>query len=170
MKKVMVVDGTTLNELKKAFNEDDINLFFGILKNQTVDSDSEQLNGEQSVGGDSNRTKTDATSIMLNERGSRYGKFENQAKVSCKLEEAFFEGLMNNLISSNPEILEDNNLETTFDDLFPPYMKEAIKLILHKIARIANGDPYYDDSWKDIAGYATLVVEILHEREANNGK
>lgn len=168
MKKVLV-DKQTLSELQKAFNEDDINLFFGILKNQTVDENSEQLSGEQSVGGDSNRAETDATSAMLNERGSRYGKFENQAKISCKLEEAFFEGLMNNLISSNPKLLEYGNLEQSFDDLFPPYMKEAIKLILHKIARIANGDPFYDDSWKDISGYATLVVEIL-QKEATNGK
>ena len=41
-------------------------------------------------------------------------------------------------------------------------MLESLTLICHKLARIANGDPFYDDSWKDIAGYSQLVVDILH--------
>jgi hypothetical protein len=39
-------------------------------------------------------------------------------------------------------------------------------MITHKISRILNGDPNYDDSWRDIAGYAMLVVKEL---ERNNG-
>lgn len=39
--------------------------------------------------------------------------------------------------------------------------KEAIHMILHKISRIVNGDPNYDDSWVDISGYATLVVKHI---------
>jgi hypothetical protein len=34
-------------------------------------------------------------------------------------------------------------------------------MILHKIARIVNGDPNWSDSWRDIAGYATLVADRL---------
>ena len=34
-------------------------------------------------------------------------------------------------------------------------------MIFHKIARITNGDPHYSDSWRDIAGYATLVADRL---------
>ena len=37
-------------------------------------------------------------------------------------------------------------------------------MILHKVARILNGDPDYVDSWADIAGYAQLVVNILEKR------
>ena len=38
-----------------------------------------------------------------------------------------------------------------------PYMQESLDLIANKIARIVNGDPYYDDSWHDVGGYAKLV-------------
>lgn len=33
---------------------------------------------------------------------------------------------------------------------------EALEMIAHKMARVANGDPRHADSWLDIAGYATL--------------
>jgi hypothetical protein len=36
--------------------------------------------------------------------------------------------------------------------------QEALDMICHKIGRIINGDANYDDSWRDIAGYAQLVV------------
>ena len=39
--------------------------------------------------------------------------------------------------------------------------REALKMLVHKIARIVNGDPDYPDTWRDIAGYCTRVVEIL---------
>ena len=39
--------------------------------------------------------------------------------------------------------------------------QEALEMILHKIARIVNGDPDYADSWVDIAGYAKLVADRL---------
>jgi small ligand-binding sensory domain FIST len=42
-----------------------------------------------------------------------------------------------------------------------PYMKESLDMICNKIGRIVSGDPYYDDSWHDIAGYATLVEKQL---------
>ena len=38
-------------------------------------------------------------------------------------------------------------------------------MICHKLSRIANGDPFYADSWHDIAGYSQLVVNILEEAE-----
>ncbi len=37
------------------------------------------------------------------------------------------------------------------------YMQESLDLIANKLARIVNGDPFYDDSWHDVAGYAKLV-------------
>lgn len=40
--------------------------------------------------------------------------------------------------------------------------KEALEMIAHKVGRILNGDPNYDDSWIDIAGYATLVAKRLN--------
>jgi sulfur carrier protein ThiS len=40
-------------------------------------------------------------------------------------------------------------------------MLESLDMIANKIARIVNGDPYYKDSWQDIAGYAQLIVNKL---------
>ena len=45
-----------------------------------------------------------------------------------------------------------------------PAHKEALDMIVHKIARIINGDPNHIDSWHDIAGYATLVEDIIKRR------
>ena len=38
-----------------------------------------------------------------------------------------------------------------------PFMQESLDLIANKLARIVNGDPFYDDSWHDVGGYAKLV-------------
>jgi hypothetical protein len=42
-------------------------------------------------------------------------------------------------------------------DKMEPYMQESLDLICNKLARIVNGDPFYDDSWHDVGGYAKLV-------------
>jgi len=39
--------------------------------------------------------------------------------------------------------------------------REALDLICGKIARIVTGDPNHADSWHDIAGYATLIENII---------
>jgi hypothetical protein len=39
--------------------------------------------------------------------------------------------------------------------------QEAVDMILHKLARIVNGDANYIDSWRDIVGYTQLVVDEL---------
>lgn len=39
--------------------------------------------------------------------------------------------------------------------------KTSLFMIANKLARIVNGDPSYQDSWHDISGYATLVVNEL---------
>jgi len=44
-------------------------------------------------------------------------------------------------------------------------INEAFEMIAHKIARIINGGSRYVDNWRDIAGYAQLVVDYL-ESEA----
>lgn len=38
---------------------------------------------------------------------------------------------------------------------------EALEMIVHKMARIVNGNPDNVDSWLDIAGYAMLVADRL---------
>ena len=82
----------------------------------------------------------DVTQI-LTERGLRYGKFIDHARVTQELK---------NVIKA---YLGDKSLA---DD-----QQEALDMICHKIGRIVNGDPDYADSWIDIAGYAKLVADRL---------
>jgi len=77
----------------------------------------------------------------LEERGTRYGKFVDHASISQNLKY---------VMQTTPN----------WSKLHPDQM-ESLDMIVHKIARILNGDPNYDDSWHDIAGYATLVAERL---------
>ena len=81
---------------------------------------------------------------ILAERGSRYGQFSDHATLSQSLQR---------LIFSHMNRINLQQLE--------PYMVEALVMICHKLARIANGDPWYTDSWTDIGGYSQLVVEEL---------
>jgi hypothetical protein len=45
--------------------------------------------------------------------------------------------------------------------------REALAMVMHKISRIMCGDPDYDDSWIDIAGYAQNVVNRLRAEQAD---
>ena len=38
---------------------------------------------------------------------------------------------------------------------------EALEMIVHKMARIVNGNPGKVDHWVDIAGYAKLIADRL---------
>ena len=79
---------------------------------------------------------------LITERGNRYGKFKDGAEI------------MQSLKDTMRDVDGWNNLTAS--------QKEALDMIQHKIGRILNGDPTYDDSWKDIAGYATLIVNELN--------
>jgi hypothetical protein len=48
-------------------------------------------------------------------------------------------------------------------DLLAPDQKEALTVILQKIARLVNGDCNHIDSWIDIEGYARLISARLQE-------
>lgn len=80
----------------------------------------------------------------LDERGSRYGLFVDQASCSQALKNAL-----------------DYQLRIRHKHIDAD-MLEALEMIMHKIARIVNGDENYTDSWHDIAGYATLVEDRLN--------
>ena len=79
----------------------------------------------------------------LNERGKRYGSFKGHAEVSQRLKIVIFEEL-----EKREKFLSD-------------VQQEAVDMILHKLARIVNGDANYIDSWRDIVGYTQLVVDEL---------
>lgn len=80
---------------------------------------------------------------ILDERGSRYGKFMHHAALSQDLKQVVRCALAIKCKQLAPD------------------QQEAMDMILHKIARIVNGDPDYADSWVDIAGYAQLVSDRL---------
>lgn len=82
----------------------------------------------------------DTTESILRDRGKRYGSFEGHAAVAQAIKAAM-------RASKNWHALES-------------YHKESLEMIAHKIGRILNGDPNYQDSWDDIAGYAKLAVEV----------
>ena len=48
--------------------------------------------------------------------------------------------------------------------------RETLEMVAHKIGRILNGDPDYDDSWVDIAGYAKLIADRLQARNGGAEK
>lgn len=87
-----------------------------------------------------------STAQVLEERGTRYGIFMHQAQIAQSLHLVLEQGMK-------------LTGKTRFS--FSPDQLEAMNMIVNKIARIYNGDPHYSDSWRDIAGYATLVADRL---------
>lgn len=84
-------------------------------------------------------------SKLLEQRGQNYGDFSGQASISQGLKDVARNGVQ-------------------YDSL-KPFQKESVEMILHKIARIVNGNPNYIDSWRDIIGYSQLVVDELNQTE-----
>lgn len=75
------------------------------------------------------------------ERTSQYGDFRDQGMIAQALKETARMG------SSWGQMVG--------------FQREAIDMILHKIARIVCGNPDYADSWHDIQGYAKITEDRL---------
>lgn len=86
---------------------------------------------------------TPTIQATLKERGSRYGSFNEHARITQNIKDACKDSPNWNELS--------------------PGMKESIEMVAHKLGRILNGDPSYKDSWTDIIGYATLIEQELEE-------
>ena len=84
---------------------------------------------------------------VLKERGDRYGDFGDHANIA----QGFKKIMMNS---------------RSWMDLTPS-MKQTMEMFADKMARILNGDPFYDDSWIDIIGYSQLIVNQLHQEDTN---
>jgi hypothetical protein len=82
---------------------------------------------------------------ILDEREKTYGQYYMVSKISQDVKK---------VIRNSPNY-----------PLMPDYMKESLDLIANKLARILNGDPLYDDSWRDISGYCTLVLMEIEDME-----
>ncbi len=64
----------------------------------------------------------------------------------------------------NGQVMQDLKYVCRYGPNYPAmvrYQEEAIDMICHKLGRILCGDPNFVDHWHDIAGYATLVENIL---------
>jgi hypothetical protein len=97
---------------------------------------------EASVEAYERETGTDVDETLDN-RAQDYGKFKDGAE----------------LMQGIKRLLADHALrhnKTFADDQW-----EALEMIVHKMARIVNGNPDKVDHWVDIAGYAKLIADRL---------
>jgi hypothetical protein len=93
-----------------------------------------------------NTVQAPSVNTILQERALQYGTFVSLAKTA----QEFKSVLYRELGSRNKRLADDQ--------------AEALDMIIHKIARVINGDANHVDTWNDIAGYATLVAERLQGR------
>jgi hypothetical protein len=99
-----------------------------------------QYDDERNFTGEAEETNIDQT---LDERAKDYGKFKDSA--------ALMQGIK--------RLLADH--ARRHDKTFADDQWEALEMIVHKMARIVNGNPDKVDHWVDIAGYAKLVADRL---------
>jgi len=85
------------------------------------------------------------TDVLLAERGKTHGDYAEQAATACRLR---------SIMTNSPNLMQYNDVEY-----------DALHMICVKLSRIANGNPHEIDHWKDIAGYATLVVRQLEKQK-----
>lgn len=79
------------------------------------------------------------TYAVLAARQKIHGSFSTHARIAQALKAVMQD-------SPNWSLLHDD-------------AKESLEMIQHKIARVLNGNQDYEDHWRDIAGYATLVAD-----------
>lgn len=83
--------------------------------------------------------------LILEEREREYGSFTDIANLSV--------GFKSLVVKVKPRESQE----------IPSTIIEAIGMICTKLARVVY-NPSHKDSWKDIAGYANLVVEYLESK------
>ena len=86
---------------------------------------------------------TDQINEILTERGTRYGSFIQHSAIAQRMKRC---------------VQDHSNWDFMTAD-----KRQAIEVIIDKIARIVNGDPEYKDSWVDIQGYAKLAEDNCKE-------
>jgi hypothetical protein len=84
--------------------------------------------------------KADPVTALLADREKTHGDFSAHARITQELKRAFY-----------------GHLVAKLSDV----QAESVDMILHKLGRIAAGDPNFPDHWQDIQGYARLVSERL---------
>ena len=82
---------------------------------------------------------------VLEERGSRYGSFQDHAVICQDLQSVLW--------------------GTPNWNKLPADVRQSMLTMCDKFARVLNGDPSYDDNWVDIIGYSTLVLNRIRSDE-----
>jgi hypothetical protein len=95
------------------------------------------------------QVKSPSVQSTLEQRGSRYGDFTDNAMISQQLKQL--------IMCESDGKLREGYRRCNF------VQREALEMIAQKIARILNGDPNYRDNWHDIQGYARLAEERCKE-------
>ena len=83
-----------------------------------------------------------STEEILKEREEQHGAFKAHASIEKELRNIYK--------YSNP-------IDVT------SVQEIGLGMILHKIARLINGGYNHQDTWEDIAGYATLVAKDMED-------
>ena len=82
----------------------------------------------------------------LDERHKRYGYYSEVCETTYAIRDAVMAQI------------DLRGTKLAADQLY------SIEMICVKLARLINGDPDYDDNWRDIAGYSQLIVDRLSGR------
>jgi len=115
-----------------------------IIKELTVWPDGTFVDGaSKGTYNDAGECTSDSVADTLKERKARYGTFTKHADIA--------QGFKAIMVAAPSWAICSND------------KKQALEMFADKMARILNGDPNYDDSWRDIAGYAQLIVNDLQE-------
>lgn len=86
---------------------------------------------------------------ILDERGKAYGDYRDLAYTSQRLK---------NALHHTPNWKE-----------LPSFVREGLEMICVKMARIGHGENIHVDSFKDLAGYARLMVKYMN-KEGNDAE
>jgi hypothetical protein len=129
---------TTNNALGKLLRE---RLDSGIIP---IRCTTDEINKKQPVMITRKKDMNKTVDETLEQRGNNYGDYRDVAYAAQELKKTL-------RYSKSWHSME-------------PYMQESLDMICNKMSRIVNGNPYYDDSWHDICGYATLVEKQLEKK------
>ena len=89
----------------------------------------------------------DTTDILM-EREQTYGRYEIVSNISQDIKR---------VMQASPNYR-----------IMPNFARESMDMIANKIGRILNGNYYHEDSWRDISGYAQLVIMTLEDLRNDN--
>lgn len=89
------------------------------------------------------------TQELLANRGAIYGDVRDNMNCTTELSKVFFKYVMR-----NPKFQD-------WDKYDQMGYRGCMDMVFHKLARIATGDPRYQDNYEDVKGYTELARKIV---------